>query len=285
MFLPKKNLLLLFAVSALLTAACRRPRNQPRIRDFTDTLAVQKLDSIKLANGADSAAIKLAAETEDAKFDPIAFDFKYLSARAKFSFKNKTLDLDNANVNIRVRKDSLIWLSVSKIGLEVMRGIITQDSIQVVDKFNRVVYLYDFKALSTSFGFPLSYNLLQSLIVGNMPLPKRGNQRFKKENDVFMLRQEEGKVLIDSYVGEQNKRLKKLLAVDQPTKTSLTLDYDDFTELNSFVFPYSSLIQLNQQDPNQQTYQTVIRIKHQKVETMEQSPGFQFSVPATYKRK
>lgn len=283
MFLTRKNYLLLVILCGLFATACHKPRNQTRIKDQNDSLAVQRADSVRLAK---IDTIKFPSiEAKEPQFDPITFDFKYLSAKAKFSFKNKTLDLDNANVNIRVRKDSLIWLSVSKIGLEVMRGIITQDSIQVVDKFNRVFYQYDFKTLSSSFGFPLSYNLLQSLIVGNMPLPKRGNQRFKKENDVFMLRQEEGKVLIDNYVGEKNKRLKKLLAIDQPTKTSLTLDYDDFTELNNFVFPYSSLIQLDGQDANQQAYQTVIRIKHQKVETMEQSPGFQFSIPSTYKRK
>lgn len=77
-----------------------------------------------------------------------------------------------------------------------------------------------------------------------MPIPKKPGERFKKENEYFMLRQNEGKISLENYIGEQNRRLKKLLVTEQPGKNSLTLNYEDFTQLNNYLFPYTSLIQL-----------------------------------------
>jgi hypothetical protein len=76
------------------------------------------------------------------------------------------------------------------------------------------------------------------------------------------------------------------MATDQPTKTSLTLDYDDFTELSNFIFPYTSLLKLDYQSAqDQQFYQTVFKIKHQKIELTDQKLEFPFVIPTKYKRK
>ena len=213
-------------------------------------------------------------------------DFRYLTAKSKISFKSKQQDIDNANVSIRVRKDSLIWLSVSKLGFEAVRGLITRDSIMIVDKINKTYASYDFPTLSKQFNFNMNFDLLQALIVGNLPLPKRPAQKIKNERDYLLLSQSEGKVLVENYIGEQDRKLKKLMVTEQPTKNTLRLDYNDFTSLNNFLFPYTSLVTLDYKSRTDgQFYQTLLRIKHNKVEMVDKNPGFPFSVPASYKRQ
>lgn len=213
-------------------------------------------------------------------------DFDYLTAKSKFSFKSGSQNIDNANVNIRIKKDSIIWLSVTGVGFEVARGIITPDSIIFLDKFHKEIHAYDYKKLKTQFNFDLNYGLIQSIIVGNLPIPRSPNQKFKKEKDYLLLRQNDERIAIDNYIGEKTHKLKRLQAVEQPTKNSLTLDYEDFKDLNNYLFPFTSLITLDFKSPkDQQYYQTVIRIKHNKVDLVESNPGFPFSVPSTYKRK
>ena len=223
---------------------------------------------------------------EEARANVAEIDFRYLIAKSKISFKSHQQDIDNANVNIRVRKDSLIWLSVSKLGIEAVRGLITRDSIVIIDKIHREYSVYDFPALSKQFNFDMNFSLLQALIVGNLPLPKRPAQKIKNGRDYLLLRQSEGKVLVENYIGEQDRKLKKLMVTEQPTKNTLRLDYEDFTSLNNFLFPYTSLVTVDyKSQADGQFYQTLLRIKHNKVELVEKSPGFPFTIPSNYSRR
>lgn len=223
---------------------------------------------------------------EEARANVAEIDFRYLTAKSKISFKSPSQDIDNASVNIRVRKDSLIWLSVSKLGIEAVRGLITYDSITIIDKIHREYTVYDFPTLSKQFNFQMNFQLLQALIVGNLPLPKRPAQKIKNERDYLLLRQSEGKVLVENYIGEQDRKLKKLMVTEQPTKNTLRLDYEDFTSLNNFLFPYTSLVTLDYQSKTDgQFYQTLLRIKHNKVELVDKNPGFPFTIPSNYQRR
>lgn len=272
----------------LIFSACHRPRQKTTPETSADSLAAVAADSVLPPKKDSVAVIAPITETDDAKVNVNVetVDFKYLTARSKVSFKSKDQDIDNANVNIRMLKDSVLWLSIVAGPIEVVRGLITRDSIQIVDRYHKEYYLYDFNTLSQKFNFQLNFELIQSILIGNMPIPKKENQRFKKEKDYFMLRQQEGKIMLENYIGEQNHRLKKLLVTEQPTKNSLTLDYDDFTQLNNYLFPYTSLIQLDyQSQKDNQLYQTVFRIKHQKVELNEKPVSFPFSIPQKYERK
>nr|WP_293833881.1 DUF4292 domain-containing protein [uncultured Arsenicibacter sp.] len=223
---------------------------------------------------------------EEARANVAEIDFNFLTAKAKVSFKSKDQDIDNATVNIRVAKDSLVWIAISKIGVEAARVLVTRDSITILDKINNEYTQYDFPGLSKRFNFDMNFELLQALIVGNLPLPKQPAQKIKNERDYLLLRQTEGKVLVENYIGEENRKLKKLMVVEQPTKNTLRLDYADFTALNNFLFPYTSLITLDYKSgADGQFYQTLLRIRHSKVELVDKNPGFPFSIPSRYTRR
>ena len=84
----------------------------------------------------------------------------------------------------------------------------------------------------------------------------------------------------------EDRKLKKLMVTEQPTKNTLRLDYEDFTALNNFVFPYTSLVTLNYQSGTDgQFYETLLQIRHSRVELVDKAPGFPFSIPARYDRR
>jgi hypothetical protein len=255
--------LLAAGLSAMVFAGCKRPpvRSERPGADSTD-----------------------AAKTPE--FNVQEIDFEYLTAKSKLSFKSNDQDIRNASVNIRVRKDSLIWFTVGQLGITGARGLITRDSVTIVNILQREVYQYSFTELSQKFGVDLNYNLIQSVIVGNLPIKRSRRDKVSKGKDYFLLRQDEGKIMVDNYIGERDRKLKKLEVKEQATNTALKLEFEEFTDLNSFLFPYSSLITVDYQskDTNQQ-YQTLIQIKHQKVDLTDESPGFPFSIPSRYERK
>ncbi|GAB4047605.1 DUF4292 domain-containing protein [Spirosoma litoris] len=225
-------------------------------------------------------------DIEEARTRVAEIDFQYLTTKSKLSFKSPSQDIDNANVSIRIQKDSLIWLSVSKLGIEAVRGLITPDSITIIDKIHKEYTVYDFPTLSKQFNFQMNFQLLQALIVGNLPFPKRPAQLIKNEGNELLLRQTEGQALVENYIGEQDRKLKKLVITEQPTKNTLRLDYEDFTTLTNFLVPYTSLLTLDYQSKTDgQSRQTQLRLKHTKVELVETSPGFPFTLPTNYERR
>lgn len=271
------------------TGVVRQSDRQPNVTQTPSRpTATDSAITVRPALRPDSATTTNTARPgiEEARANVAEIDFTYLTAKSKISFKSPQEDIDNANVNIRVRKDSLIWLSVSKVGIEAVRGLITRDSIFILDKVHRTFAVYDFPTLSRQFNFVLNFDLLQALIVGNLPLPKRPAQKIKNERDYLLLRQSEGKVLVENYIGEQDRKLKKLMVTEQPTKNTLRLDYEDFAALNNFVFPYTSLVTLDYKSKvDGRFYQTLLRVKHNKVELIDKNPGFPFSIPASYQRQ
>lgn len=276
-----KHLIWLIALVLLLNSeSCRRRRLAK-----TDSTKVPADTTVVINRQPADTAHKIISRPgiEEARANVAEIDFTYLTARSKVSFKNKDQDINNANVNLRVRKDSLIWFSVSGLGIEVARGLITRDTITIQDKVHKEYVKYDFPNLSKQFNFKLDFDLLQALIVGNLPLPKRPAQKIKNERDYLLLRQSEGKVMVENYIGEQDRKLKKLMMVEQPTKNTLRLDYEDFTALNNFLFPYTSLLTVDYKSGSDgQFYQTLLRIQHNKVELVDKNPGFPFTIPAKY---
>ncbi|MBO0932190.1 DUF4292 domain-containing protein [Fibrella aquatilis] len=263
----------------------------------TDTLATSQPASVSqptattattgtATSGTATAPPRPRPGIDEARANVAEVDFRYLTAKSKLSFKSKDQDISNASLHLRVRKDSLIWMSISKLGIEAARVLITRDSVTIMDKIEKQYMVYDFPTLSRQFNFDLSFDLLQALIVGNLPLPKRPAQKVKNERDYLLLRQSEGKVMVDNYIGENDRKLKRLMVTEQPTKNALRLDYEDFTALNTFLFPYSSLVTVDyKSQADGQFYQTLIRIKHNKVELVDKDPGFPFSIPSKYQRK
>ncbi|MBD2751482.1 DUF4292 domain-containing protein [Spirosoma validum] len=290
----KYGLLAILFATLLSLDGCRRHHvshgtgQTPVVSSTPDSTLASQPTSVTPTTSTDSAVVAKPARPgiDEARTNVAEIDFRYLTAKSKISFKSNQQDIDNANVNIRVRKDSLIWLSISKLGIEAVRGLITRDSITIIDKIHREYSVYDFPTLSKQFNFNMNFELLQALIVGNLPLPKRPAQKIKNERDYLLLRQSEGKVMVENYIGEQDRKLKKLMVTEQPTKNTLRLDYEDFTSLSNFLFPYTSLVTLDYKSQSDgRFYQTLLRIKHNKVELVDKNPGFPFTIPANYKRR
>ena len=286
-----KNLPGLLTLTILLSlAGCHRHRmshgtSRPTGRDTTTVRTATTVTDTARTRPA-TRPVVVRPGIEEAQANVAQIDFVYLTAKSKLSFKSKDQDIENATVFLRVRKDSLIWLSVRKIGIEAVRALITRDSIVILNTFQKEYSVYDFPTLSRKFDFEMNFDLLQSLIVGNLPLPKRPAQKIKNERDYLLLRQSEGKVLVENYIGEDDRKLKKLMLTEQPTKNTLRLDYEDFTMLNSFLFPYTSLVTLDYKSKDDgRFYQTLLKIQHSKVELVDKSPGFPFSIPAKYQRR
>jgi hypothetical protein len=274
------TLLLLFTFSA-----CKKQR--VKTKEKNDSLSVYTKPKVAIIDSTTEIATipSVDKDIDDIKIDEI--DFTNFSSTSKLRYKTAT-ESQNAQINFRIRKDSLIWFSISGFGIEAVRGIINKDSLFAIDKLHREYYKYDFASLSENFKFDLNYDILQSLVLGNLPIRKKGKNKYvKRENDYYLLHQQDGKVLIDNYIGDSNRKLKKLqLTKEAQAENKLTMTFDDFQKINDHIFPYESLITVGyQSEKDQKFYETLIELKHKKVEFSKEPLNFPFSIPSNYTPK
>jgi hypothetical protein len=93
-------------------------------------------------------------------------EYKNFQMKAKMHYEAAD-QKQNFTVNFRIKKNEVIWASISGFGLEVARAVITPDSVRAVDKFNKKVYLYTYKDLQKLVNVDVDFATLQDIIIGN----------------------------------------------------------------------------------------------------------------------
>ena len=272
--------------SMLFFASCKRQQiNKSANIPSTDSVNIAVVIPPIIADSVVSTPnnpIKVFENEEDKiKIDEI--DFKYLKAKAKVTYKTPN-DGRTVTVDIRMKKDSLIWMNISQFGITGATALFNKDVVKFYNKIEGDYNEYTYVDFSEKFNFNINYDILQALIMGNRPF-RKNKSRVVRENEYYLLKQEQDRVLIDNYIGE-NKKLKKLLLTQEDTNNKLTLDFDDFTMLNQYLFPNSSLITVDyKSNEDQKMYQTVVNIKHTKVELLDTPLEFPFKVPEKLLKK
>jgi len=212
-------------------------------------------------------------------------EFAYFKSKSKVTYTDASSS-QSATLDIRIRRDSIIWLSINKVGIEGARTLITRDSIFILDRLNNELLVYDFPTLSKRFNFPISFNFLQAAVLGNVTVQE--NARYPvaviKEPNYFILRQNQDSVTMDNYVDNSDQKLKRVSVVEKSTNNSLNIQYENFNPLESFLFPFKGSLSLSYQTAGV-SYHTSIQVEHQKAEISDKELKFPFAVPAKYERK
>jgi hypothetical protein len=95
-------------------------------------------------------------------------ELHYNSISLKFTVE-ANIDNDNKSFSglAYVIRDSVIWLSITKFGLEAARFYITPDSAKMINRLNNTYFIGDFEYVSTLFNIDFDYDMLQAIIIGN----------------------------------------------------------------------------------------------------------------------
>lgn len=70
-------------------------------------------------------------------------------------------------ISLRMKKDSVIWMSISKLGIEGARVLMTKDSVKFFNRMESKYFKGDFTFISKLLNTPLDFEMVQSLLVGN----------------------------------------------------------------------------------------------------------------------
>lgn len=201
------------------------------------------------------------------------FDFEWFSGKAKVSLVD-SVSTREVNANIRIRRDSIIWISVSAIGFEGLRILMTQDSIYVIDRLNKKYYIRDYSFFTQYTSIPVNYGVLQNIIAG-VPLyfDEKKLKAHKEDNEYVLL--SNGKKKSSTIYLNPDYTMLNMDVVDSTLGKSLKLRYKNYNRDNEKPFALDRELEL---DDAQNTH---VLINFSKV-VINQPQKFPFNVKEKY---
>ena len=117
-------------------------------------------------------------------------DWDWLIIKAKVKLESKELR-GSASAQIRMRKDSLIWIHITKASIEGARVLITPDSLFAIDRMNKQYLKESLTAISDKYGIPAGFDCIQALILGDLMYDYSEESDFELQKDFYHIRESE----------------------------------------------------------------------------------------------
>lgn len=206
-----------------------------------------------------------------------ALEFDQFNVKADLDIKSSMFS-GGAKLQLRMVKDSALWFSVNKFGVEVARGLITVDSIQAVERLQRTYVRMGIDEASEMAGFNLRFGFLQDFILGNPYLDEEENPLQVIGRDTLQVSpiMDEYDIKHLFYMG--NGELLSTTLEDNATKITTIITFSDYESISpDDKFSYFRNIYLDTNDSEQ----TELSIKFSKPE-INQKKALRFSIPDSY---
>ena len=227
------------------------------------------------------------------KLNDNEFTCDWLNAKASLNVLRNHESFD-FNITLRMRYDSVIWISISPgLGLEAIRVLIKKDSVKFMDKINKKYWMSDFKYLDKLLNIPVTFDMLQSIIMGNYfsyldeTKPRSAymdnqyyllsnlvrKKKFRSEEDVDLTK----KIIQDVWLSPENYRIVASVTDDRKAKVICELRYSDFRLVETKLFPFHCNINLKSEKPFK------IAVEYSKA-GINKPLEFPFNIPDNYEK-
>lgn len=284
-----------FSVVMLLAFVSIQCRSRKNVSKATTTEAEKIINEIPTEEKAKPIIDHRFPKALSRKMLENEFDYKWLNSKfsANTSIDGKT---NSFNATVRSRKDSVLWISFSMLGIEGARILATRDTVRFIDRVNSKFFVGDYAFLSERLNTEVDFDMLQAILIGN-PVAfydDDENLRTYIEDGNQVLSTVRKRVIRKSLNSppEQNKlkelvqriwldnasfKVKKNVINDFNTNRTFEGNYDDFQKVDSLLFPFIAEFTIT-------AHRTMkVNINYSKVEinNVQQMP---FNIPAKYER-
>jgi len=221
----------------------------------------------------------LSGKTIVKKNKEASLDQLVIKASMFIKYRGKE-DMPNINASLRMIKDSIIWLSFSKLGFPIAKLKVTPDEVMFYEKIGKTYFEGDFELISGWLGTDFDFLKIQNLFIGEALLHLE-DQKYqvnivenyyellpKKKNDMYDIL-----YWIDPY----NFKIMKEEVRAAEKNQKLTILYKDFDKINESLFPKGFLITAT---GDLQT--TIIDVSYKNVQ-FNAPLKFPFEIPSGYR--
>jgi hypothetical protein len=218
-------------------------------------------------------------------------NYKYYQISTNVEFESKE-ESHSIKGNLRIVSDSVIWISLSAVGIELFRGVFTKDSIKYLNRIEKTFYANIYKAFNNKFNTFINFKILQSLFLNRLFLfdNKHNNYRklvFTKTADNLYLFENFRLKNVDSVNNSKfyfcfliNKlfKIQQYYATDNGNNRKIEIGYSDFEKVNNYFIAKFISITLKNNFDNYKISFEYKKINNEKISKVL------FSVPNGYSK-
>lgn len=210
-------------------------------------------------------------------------DFGYLHGKARLVYKDEKKERE-VKAHIRVRKDSVIWMTFTVVGVQGGKALINKDSITIVSTVNREYYVFTYPELSKKFHIQVDYSVIEAAMLGNLVHKRQATDLINESGEFNMLTQSQGDVAIQNAINKQTKKIEKVAMKEPTTGNTLNVSYTNFQPLGEKSFAYNSAIDILFHSLNGPIRNSIL-VEYTKAEVGNKELRFPFSIPKKYDRR
>jgi hypothetical protein len=248
-----QRFILLFCVSALVLQSCSKHVTTSKLPPPQRNIAIEEID------------------------------FEYFHGKARINFKDEKKETEQ-KVSIRIRKDSVIWMDISRVGLSGARALINQDSITIRSNVDKEYFVFEFKEITKRFNFEINYRIVQAALLGNLLYDKRPEDKVTTDGTYTILEQVIGTTVLKNYINTASTKLERVELKENNTNNSLSIAYSNFQNVGPKVFPFNGVINILYKT-SAGVINNTITFEYNKAEVGDRELRFPFNIPRKYERR
>ena len=224
-----------------------------------------------------------------------SFDFDTFQSKADFRV-HQGEKTNSFKASIRIKKDSLIWISITPLlGIEMARVLITEDSVKVINRLDREYFIGDYSYINKKFNVELEFEIIQSLMLANaIPFEEDEKLQFATDKDQYYIGnlkkrkakkadnkpdkiEKEDEELISLWMDPTSFRIQKILFSDLVADRFLLGEYSNFFEVDGQLLPKDLNFNFESKEPAE------IQIEYSRV-SLNQDLKFSFNISSKYEK-
>ncbi len=206
------------------------------------------------------------------------FDADWLRMKARITASDGR-QKQSFNADIRLRKDSVLWMSISPtiMKIEVARILVRPDSVQVINRINKQYYASDVDALESLTKYPLDFAMLQNILFGNPVMKGDGTSSLSITKEHYCIENTLQDLDLGLCLESNSFNIAEMSVRDTLQQRTLNMLLTNYEDIDKQRFSLERV--LNIQTP--QEYNVEIKLSKIKVNEPQKTS---FSVSPKYKK-
>lgn len=202
-----------------------------------------------------------------------------LSAKAQILINNDGQTV-TANANIIWIRDSVVWINIKKFGIEAVRALITQDSVFIINRFEKTYTAKGLESLQQEYNLPAGFALLQESLLASAWIFPDISLQSDIQDGLHQLKGSNSRYTAAYLIEEGSFLLRSESFIQQKDSRLFTMEFDQYNKLpGAGRFPYLRRFTAYSRD----TGSLHVDLDLSDVE-INAPKGFRFEIPEHYER-
>ena len=191
----------------------------------------------------------------------------------------------------RIKTDSIVWISITKVGYEAARIYATPDTLMIINRIEKKYFTGNYKYIEEKYHIHLSFYDLQAILLGNsISLKEKKKLKRSQNKDFYKLssiskrklkrvtekgRKPSSEIAYVHLIDPETFRVMNISILDLMSNQSAEVKYSDHMNINDLLIPQKNNMTIRSNQVVE------IESEYSKIE-LNNNLNFPFKIPRKY---